>query len=414
MPAYAPNRVLEDETTSYFWAVIPTAKTNGNDIGGGPTNFNPQPFNKLSVPPTPAAPAEGLNVSTQPTFQWSPTEGARVYRLQVSADQQFGDLLENIVTASTAYTSNQPYPVDTALYWRVRAEQLDVTTGNAVEMRWSPAATFRRSLPVPSLSGDIPLTGELPPVLTWSAQPGALSYDVHIEEADGDSNDFKVTSAAGTFTRFFGLGTFKYKVRANYASSSGAVSSAYSASRDFTRILSAPDGRRVTRSKGRLYFSWNSAAAAKSYKVEVSTTDSFSRTVESVTTNNTSWAPALTSSAYAGNGPLYWRIATVDEGGNTGAYVTAAVRSTKPLTVRVRGGLRRNRTSRLIVSVRGSGKALRAARVRASGAGVRTTSKSTTARGTATLRLRPTRKGSVVISVSRSGYTTKTIRIRVR
>ena len=414
MTSYAPNLALEDEVTSYFWAVIPTAKTNGSDISGGPTSFNPQSFNKLSTPPSLLEPVGGPTISTQPTFRWLATDGARVYRLQVSADPQFGDLLENVVTASTAYVSNRPYPVDTILYWRVRAEQLDVTSGDNVELRWSESGTFRRTLPAPALSGDIPLSGELPPVLTWSAVPGALSYDIHIDEADGDANDFNVASAAGTFTRFFGLGTFKYKVRANFASSSGTVASAYSAPRDFTRVLSPPDGRRVTRSKGRLYFGWNSAAAAKSYKVEVSTTDSFSRTVESVTTNNTSWAPSLSSDAYRGSGPLYWRVASVDDGGNVGAYVAAAVRNTKPLSVRVRGSLRRNRTARLIVTVRASGKALRSATVRASGAGLRRTTKRTTARGAATLRLRPTRKGMVAITVSRSGYTTKTVRVRVR
>ena len=414
MTAYAPNWVFEDEATSYFWAVIPSATSNGSGISGGPTQFNPQTFNKLSIPPGPIEPTGAADVTSQPTFRWTPAEGAQKYRVQVSADPQFGDLLDNVVTASTAYTSSTPYPVDTALYWRVRAEQLQALKGSRVELRWSPTQTFRRRLPTPVLSADIPLTGQLPPALTWSAVPGAISYDVRIDEADGDSNDFNVKSTAGTFTKFTGLGTFNYRVRANYATRSGAVASAYSTPRSFTRVLPAPSGRRVTRSAGRLYFSWNPAAAAKSYQVEVSTTESFSRRVESVKTTNTSWAPELANKAYAGKGALYWRVAAVDGGGNVGSFESGPVRVGRPLTVRVRGTLRRNRTSRLAVVVRGAGKALRLASVRASGAGVRAQTKRTGKRGSTSLRLRPKRKGFVTIRVSRSGYATKSVRVRVR
>lgn len=414
MNAYAPNWVFEDEATSYFWAVIPSATSFGQGISGGPTQFNPQTFNKLSLPPGAIEPTGAVDVTAQPMFRWAPAEGAQKYRIQVSADPQFGDLLDNVVTASTAYTSSTPYPVDTALYWRVRAEQLQALKGSRVALRWSATQSFRRRLPSPLLSGDIPLIGHLPPALTWSAVPGAISYDVHIDEADGDSNDFNVKSTAGTFTKFTGLGTFNYKVRANYATRSGAVASAYSAPRPFTRVLPAPSDRRVYRSAGRLYFGWAPAAAATSYQVEVSTTESFSRRVESVKTTSTSWAPVLTDKAYAGNGALYWRVATVDGGGNVGAFESGAVRVGKPLTVRVRGTLRRNSTSRLSVIVRGSGKALRLASVRASGAGVRAQTRRTGKRGSTSLRLRPTKKGYVSIRVTRSGYTTKTVRVRVR
>lgn len=412
---YAPNWVLEDEATSYFWAVIPSATSNGSGISAGPTAYNPQRFNKLSVAPTPMGPIGGADVATQPTFHWAPAEGAQKYRVQVSADPQFGDLLDDVLTSSTAYTSSTPYPADTALYWRVRAEQLQVLRGAArVALRWSDIGSFRRRLPSPTLAHDIPLSGELPPALTWSPVPGAISYDVHIDEADGDSNAFNVRSAAGTFTRFFGIGTFKYKVRANFATRSGAVASAYSAPRDFTRVISAPDGRRVRRSKKRLFFGWNPAAAATSYRVEVSATESFSRVIESVRTNSTSWAPVLTATEYKKKAPLYWRVASVDDGNNVGAFVAAPVVPTKPLTVRVRGSLRRNATSRLLVIVRGSGKALRLASVRASGAGVRTQTKRTNKRGSTSLRLRPRKKGYVMIRVARAGFNTKTVRVRVR
>ena len=414
MPAYAPNLVLEDEATSYFWAVIPSAKSNGSGISGGPRDYNPQTFNKLSVPPGPMEPVGGAEVATQPTFRWTPAEGAQKYRIQVSADQQFGDLLDDVVTSSTAYTSSTPYPVDTALYWRVRAEQLQTLRGARVALRWSDVGSFRRRLPAPVLSDDIPLSGELPPALTWTAVPGAISYDVRLEEADGDTNDFNIKSPAGTFTKLAGIGTFRFRVRANFAARSGAVASAFSAPRNFTRIISPPSGARMSRlGTTRLVFGWNPAAAAARYKVEVSKTESFSRVLESITTVNTSWAPALAAPDYKKNTPLYWRVATVDEGNNVGAW-TSNLPKGKPLTVRVRGTLRRNRTSRLNVIVRGAGKPIRLATVRASGAGVRPQTKRTGKRGSGSLTLRPKKRGYVTIRIARGGYTTKTVRVRVR
>jgi hypothetical protein len=243
-----------------------------------------------------------------------------------------------------------------------------------------------------------------------------VSYGFQLDEADGDSNVFNVKSPAGTFSKLTGIGTFKFRVRANFASRAGVVASAYSPQRDFTRLISPPGTPRATRSgTTRLTFGWNPASAASSYRVEVSTSESFSRVIESTRTSNTSWAPTLTSDEYRKRGvTLYWRVASVDEGNNVGSFVTNAVVTGKPLSVRVRGSLRRNRTSRLSVIVRGSGKALRLATVRATGAGVRTQTKRTNKRGSTSLRLRPTKKGFVTISVSRSGFTTKTVRVRVR
>jgi hypothetical protein len=413
MTAYAPNWVFEDEATSYFYAVIPAARSDGGGISGGPREYNPQTFNKLSLPPTPLGPVGGVDVATQPTFRWTPTDGAQKYHVQVSADPQFGELLDDVTTSSTAYTSSTPYPVDTVLYWRVRAEQLQVLKGTRVKLRWSDVGSFRRRLPAPTLAADIPLRGELPPALTWTPVPGAISYDLHIDQADGQSNDFNVKSAAGTFTRFFGIGTFKYRVRANFAARSGAVASAYSASRDFTRIISPPPGPRVTRSKTRLTFGWGPAAAATSYQVEVSTSESFSSTIESARTNNTSWAPSLASPVYMTKTPLYWRVATVDDGGNVGAFISAQVRAGKAMTVRVTGRLRRNARTRIKVRVRGSGKALRSASVRASGAGVAAITKRTGKSGTTSFRLRPTKKGSVTLTVKHTGYADKTVTVKV-
>ena len=416
MPTYVPNLVLEDEATSYFWVVIPASQSNGSGISGGPTSYNPQSFRKLSLPPSLAEPGAGADVATQPRFRWTPVDGAQKYRIQVSADPQFGDLLDDVVTAASAYTSQTPYPVDTELYWRVRAEQQQTLQGGErVEMRWSAPGSFRRRLPVPVPATDNPTVGELIPAFTWSPVPGAISYDLHVDEADGDTGDFNVRSAAFAPTKFYGTGIFRYKVRANFATRSGTVASAYFPAQSFTRVINPPPGPRMTRSKTRLLFGWGPAPGAKSYRVEVSTSDSFTRLVESVKTDNTTWAPDFTNPAYHKKGPLYWRVATVDEGNNVGAFASNTISAGRKMTVVIRGTLRRGAPGRVTVIVRGfNRKALSLAKVTVAGAGVRPQSKRTSKRGSVTFSLRPTKKGSVRFSVSRSGYATKAVSKRVK
>ena len=414
---YVPNLALEDEETSYYWVVIPASRSNGSGISGGPTSYNPQSFRKLSVPPNIIEPGVGADLSTQPRFRWGSAEGAQKYRIQVSADPQFGELLDDVVTAATAYTSQTPYPADTALYWRVRGEQQQTLQGASerVELRWSPTGTFRRRLPVPTPSADNPTLGFLIPAFTWSPVPGAISYDLHVDEADGDTGDFTIKSAAFTPTKFTGTGVFRYKVRANFATRSGKVASAYFPSQPFTRVINPPGAPRMTRTKTRLVFSWLPTASAANYRVEVSTTDSFTRLVDSIRTENLSWAPDLSKRDFRTTGPLYWRVAAVDAGNNVGAFASKTISRGKAMRVTARGSLRRGATGRVTVVVRGStGKALAAAAVRVSGAGVRAQTRRTNKRGSVSFSLRPTKAGTVTFSVSRSGYGGKSVRKRVK
>jgi hypothetical protein len=409
MPAYTPNLALEDEETSYYWVVLPSNRSDGALTDDQPTHYNPQSFRKLSTASTLLAPAPDAAVLSQPTFRWTPSESAQKYRVQVSGDPQFGTLIDDVVTASTAYTSQTTYPADTILYWRVRGEQRQVLRGaERVELRWSQTGTFRRTLQAPVANADNPTGGTLIPAFIWSAVPGAISYDMHVDQADGVAKDFTLKSTAFTPTLFYGNGIFRIKVRANFATRTGMVASAYFPSLAFTRVISAPGAARLQRTKTRLLFSWNPTAAATRYLVEVSRSDSFAQIIDSTRTDNTSWAPDMMSPLYAKGGALYWRVASVDAGNNVGAYASGSV-GVKQLTVIVRGTLKRNAGGRITVSVRYKGRAIGAAAVRVSGAGVAPKNKRTSKRGAASFVLRPTKAGKVTVTVSRAGYATRSV-----
>jgi hypothetical protein len=398
--AYMPRQTLRDETTAYYWAVMATKNATGCIDTTDANNFSYQYFHKSSRPPEPFAPAPGRDVNDMPVFRWTEADTAASYRLQIDDNATFATPLEDVTTASTAYATIRSYPVDTELYWRVRA--MDVT---GVELAWSPASTFRRRLPVPSLASDNPTGGETIPLLRWNLVPGAVSYTLHVDQADGTARDFTQSSAAFTPTVFYGTGIWRWKVRANFPAVAGtAASGAYSDPIEYVRRINAPTRPKMQFANGRVLFTWEPDPAATRYRLEVSPSNSFSDAVESVTTTQTAYAPPLTGSTYASGGRLHWRLANVDSGGNVGAFALGSLKLPKALVVSVQGALVSRQRGPLTVTVKDiRQRVVRRALVRVSGAGVRARRR-TSRRGIASFTLRPRRRGTITVSVSRRGF----------
>lgn len=327
VPAYAPRLAaqapLSDETTHYYWAVIPSSSASGGGVsfdnpGGG--DDNPRLFDKSSVPPTLLSPAPGTNISTQPTFQWTGAENARNYTLQVSADPSFGNPIDNVVTDATAYTSDSTYPADKQLYWRVRANDW-IGQG----LNWSQTYTFVRSLPAPVLAPSNEAAGENIPVLDWAPVQGATGYELHVDWSNGQTSNVSLTAPAFTPVQWNGVGVWRYQVRADFPTSVGSTAtSGYSPSGAFTRLLKGPSRARGVKTGTRLVISWNPDFAAKQYEVDIATTDGFATVINSVRTDNTSWAPSINLQLPQNHGRLYWRVAAVDLTGNVGSFATGA------------------------------------------------------------------------------------------
>jgi hypothetical protein len=415
VPAYAPRRsaspwTYPDETTSYFWVVVPTELANG-DFSSQLTDNAVRRFIKSSSPPGPISPSGGQVVSQQPTFHWQPSLGARSYTLQVSQDPSFGEPIATITTASTAYTSSATFPADTALFWRVRAND-ELGTG----LNWSRTETFNRTLPVPVPAADNPPSDSIIRELRWSPVEGAVSYGVHVDQPDGTKKDFTVRSTSFTPVEHYGTGIWNWKVRANFPTvGSQTVSGGYfSPALGFLRHMNPPGGVRAIKTSSRLLVTWNPDPAAKQYRVEVADNDSFVRPIESVTTDNTAWAPDLTNPRYRRAGRIYWRVALVDSGRNVGAYASGSFTLPRAPGITTAGTLRTGHRGTFTVTVTSAvRKALRKAKVSVSGAGISRVTKRTGKKGTATFRVRPRRKGTVAVRVQARGYQTTTVTVRV-
>src|SRR5215210_7742603 len=376
VPAYSPRNSFKpttysDETTSFYWAVLPATLASGNDalpldsFLSSPSNFQQQ-----STSPTLLSPSSVQVFLDQPTFRWTPTEGARRYRIQVSQDPTFGDPLDDVVTDATSYSSNTTYPADTVLYWRVRADDENLTG-----LTWSPTGTFQKKLAAPVPSASNPVSSEMLPVWAWSPIQGASSYDISIDSPDGVHRDFAdIRTPAASFIKFTGTGVWHWRVRAEFPTAgAGETPGPYSATQAFTRTMGEPLNAATDGARDHVLLSWDPRLGVKEYKLQIASTSDFSRTVESVTTDNTSFAPTMTQSGYAPGGTLYWRVAGVDEDRNQGDWTQVQQIRLKPrLRLSVSGFARRNHASSVRASVvDGNGRRLKGVRVRVTGAGVR-------------------------------------------
>jgi hypothetical protein len=329
IPAYVPRRTYADETTSYYWAILPAANADGTGLPVVPETTLPLDplhacdpsipsapnicdFQKRSTPPTLLSPTNGTQLAAiQPSFQWSPVPGTLDYRLQVSTDPSFGTLLTDVATGSTDYVSTTTYPAQSTLYWRVQAND-----GDGTSLTWSSTGTFKQVLPIPQPQADSP-AGDVVPTLRWGSVNGAVGYDVRVVLPSGSTKNFHVDTPAMVPVGLAGAGAFHWQVRADF---SGAGAGPYSPLVSFERDLNPVTNTSLARHPHALVFSWKGRPGLEEYIVEVATRPDFSGGVETDKTEGTTVASLLSSGAYHKGGKFYWHVEAVDADGNSTGF----------------------------------------------------------------------------------------------
>ena len=417
IPAYSPRSLVKpttysDETTLYYWAVLPATNFNGSGAVGDPLSAAPSNFQKQSLPPSQMSPADGALLTDQPVFRWTPVQGARRYRFQIAQEPTFATPIEDVTTASTSYTPFTVHPADTTLYWRVRADD-----ENLIGLTWSTARTFQRKLPTPTITPGNPTIGDFTPLFSWSNVTGASGYTFALDGPSGEHQEWpgnRLTLAS--FVYLFGPGIWRWRVRAEFPKlPSGVVTGPWSAYAPFTRTLSEPSGARTSFSGNHVLLAWNWKLGAKDFRVQISQRPDFSTTLEDVTTDNTSYAPLLTNPFYATGGTLYWRVAARDKAFNVGDFSQAQrIDIAQRLKVAVNRQARRKRWTKVVVTVSDPlNHAVAGATVRVTGAGIKAKSGRTKSTGKVTLKLRPRKKGRLTFSATKPGYAAGSLSMRV-
>jgi hypothetical protein len=418
-PTYAPRTssnpmTYPDADGAYYWAVIPCSTDNCSSFTAQPGTEATQQFRKTSTPPILAA--VGLGPTNQPTFSWSTSAGldmpgVRAYRIQVAQDPSFGSPIDDVLTDSTTYTPVKTYPADTALWWRVRADD-----ENLVGLNWSAASTFTLSHGAPLPLSSNATSGEQIPVMSWTPVPGAVGYDLHLDQADGTTKDFPGLRASSVvFNTWYGTGIWHWSVRAVFPKTGTSTTPGpYSAAQPFTRTIGEPTGATQVAAPGKVLFSWSPALQSREYRVQVSAANSFTRTIDDTKTDNTYWAPDLSKQAYVDGGVFYWRVATVDEGGNVGGWTVHSFKLPPRLIGKTTGYLRVGKAGKVILTITDPKRVgIKGVKVSPAGIGVVTHGKLTLKKGVVRFVLKPKRKGAITFTLSKKGYQTSTVLLKV-
>jgi hypothetical protein len=159
---------------------------------------------------------------------------------------------------------------------------------------------------------------------------------------------------------------------------------------------------------------WLPVDGAQRYRVEISRSNSFLRTLEVIQTQTTAWAPLLVHREFAKRGLFYWRVASMDAGNNLGGWRTGTFAIGKALEIRVTGEARAGVRSPLRVTVvNQAGKRVAGAKVRVSGLGASARGR-TNRKGRTTLRVRASRRGTLTFTARKRGYAHAEFSLQVR
>jgi len=274
--------------------------------------FNAQTVAAQPQPPIPISPAEGSTIVT-PTFSWEASAGAAKYEVEVGLQSDPNTVLWSAQTVNLTLTPNNATNFANApLYWRVRAiDSADVAGA------WSSKINFTKAIPAPNLVSPADgSTSVIVPTFEWQTVDGAAYYKVELSAVPTFVPvDFTYTTYNTRVTPVNTLAHGTHYWRVSGVDADGHVSTP-SASWSFTKstdgpvLVSPDDNASVTIPT----FEWEAVDGAAYYKIELSTSDTFSPVYKTYTTYNLRITPvdALALNTY------YWRVSGVDADGHVG------------------------------------------------------------------------------------------------
>jgi hypothetical protein len=281
-----------------------------------------------AAPPAPTSP--GASGTPIPTLSWDAQPGATKYRVQGSETSSFSSLLFNQETTGTSYTPTRILRSGT-LHWQVQA--IDATGASG----WTTSSVTIGDLVKPSnvtvSPGQRVLPPVSPPIISWDAVPGAVSYDVEMD-AEGDGvggvvKDVKTTTYVwpdpqGVGERQ-GSEDFFVRVRAkfdnglqsewtSYTSYDVAQLPPVTSTTCGAKLVCAPDPTNGIRPRVEVQdvnFDWDPVKGAKEYEIWVALDPDFNTQIEKRKVISTRYSPVATYD----NNTYYWKVRAYNAAG---------------------------------------------------------------------------------------------------
>ncbi|MCX6156853.1 MAG: hypothetical protein NTY74_02615 [Ignavibacteriae bacterium] len=310
-------------STQYYWRVNATGST-------GTSNWSTQwYFTTQDAPPAVPillSPINGaVNISLTPTLNWNPVSNAGFYRLQVSTVNTFATTVIDVTGLVNAGFAIQPGTLQNGVqyYWRVNATNTGGTSN------WSTVWNFTTIVAAPSAPNLLlPLnaaTGvSTQPTMDWSDVSGATSY--HLQISFNNTFNALALDQSGITVSTFAVGAgilsgttqYFWRVSASNVGGEGLWSSVF----NFTTTIGAPAAPSLVTPPNNStgisltpLLDWNNVIGATTYRVQLSTSPTFTTTIVNQVTGALSQYQITVPLSY--NTTYYWRANATNAGGTS-------------------------------------------------------------------------------------------------
>jgi predicted phage tail protein len=229
-----------------------------------------------------------IDVATDIDLAWNAAERASTYRVQVSTNLDFTNIIHEGIDVSDTSETVSGLEHETQYYWRVRAENIGgISNWSSV---WS-FTTVSTIPPAPTLSSPADSVTDQPTTITlsWNSTLMADYYQLQIATVPDFSSTFAdVTNIFDTQHQVNGLDndrTYYWRVRGINEIGAGDWSEVWNFSTGIAAppapVLVSPDDASVNQPV-MITLDWEDTPRADIYRIQLSTVPNFSSTVINV------------------------------------------------------------------------------------------------------------------------------------
>lgn len=274
---------------TYHWTIRPWTEETGTGEWAEQATFV---LHKL------IAPSGDMSLAKRPTFRWNPTVGATWYKLFI---QKEGGAGWHKWVQDTSWTpTDWDFEFGSFKWWVLPWSGPATGTG-----AWSEGMTFSRGVVTPGEPAGT--TVESQPTFTWSAVPGASSYQLAIKQEGGWSWETWVDDNMLTLDGWaLAIGSYQWWVQAR---SEDDGTGPWSEGQTFT--VEATSGPSGATSEKQPTFAWNAPVGATHFQIAIRREGEGGWDWKSDWQEATTWKPESWDLGY---GDYQWWVQTWGEG----------------------------------------------------------------------------------------------------
>jgi hypothetical protein len=312
--------------TTYYW------RARARDIAGNWGDWSAlRTVNvQAALPVAPVVTAPAVNLVTNnktPTITWNGVTGAASYDVQIDDLPTFASPNVTGNVAATSFTPSSDITPDAVYYYRVRT--INATGGASPwsAVRYFTLDTTPLAAPVLYQPADAArLVGN--PTFMWLPVSGAKNYELQVSKMSDVSSPISLTPAMPVSVYYYipataldVMTTYYWRVRTQDPAGNW---SNWSSIRSITLLPPVPAAPVPTSPASASFtndtkpvFTWNAAANATSYRIQISNVSNFATTIVNTSVYDPTFQPG---NSLGSDGLYFWRVQSVNALQQTSAW----------------------------------------------------------------------------------------------